>query len=168
MASLCNAKCANCYGQWGQRPYPNQYGTDAGSWQQAYPNLNHSYMMMRDLEASDDINQRWAGARNAQIGKYYGYFIEQISTPSTETATPAVPAIAGTYAAGQTLTVTLLTPYRHLTTGHAWYNGSGTKLQDGGATYALGASPPASVTVRQFLTDAFGRRIDVASRAVAA
>jgi hypothetical protein len=133
----------------------------AGSGGDPYPNENHSYMMMRDLEAGDDINQRFAGVRDAQTGKYYGYFIEQWATP-----TKAVPTIAGAFAANQTLTATLLTPYRHLTTGHAWYNGAGTnasKLQDGGSTYNTGANPPSAVYIKQFLTDAFGRRIEVVS-----
>lgn len=130
----------------------------AGSGGNPYPNENHSYMMMRDLEASDDVNARWAGARDAQLGKWYGYFIEQWTSP-----TKSVPTIAGTYAANQTLTATLLTPYRHLTTGNAWYDGNGNKLQDGGTTYTLGATPPASVSVRQFLTDAFSRRVEINS-----
>jgi len=135
----------------------------AGSGGDPYPNANHSYMMMRDLEASDDINQRFAGVRDAQTGKYYGYFIEQWATP-----TKAVPTIAGTFAANQTLTANLLTPYRHVTTGHGWYNGAGsgaTKLQDGGATYATGSNPSGSVHLKQFLTDAFGRRTEVVSLA---
>jgi len=135
--------------------YFTEYAGQGGN---PYPNINHSYMMMRDLEASDDVNARWAGARDAQLGKWYGYFIEQWANP-----TKSVPTIAGTYAANQTLTATLLTPYRHLTTGNAWYDGNGNKLQDGGATYTLGATPPASVSVRQFLTDAFSRRVEITS-----
>lgn len=143
--------------------YFTEYAGQGGN---PYPNVNHSYMMMRDLEASDDINARWAGARDAQLGKWYGYFIEQWATP-----TKALPTISGTFAANQTLTAGLLTPYRHLTTGFGWYDGAGStanRLQDGGATYFTGSSPAAAVYLKQFLTDAFGRRIEVVSFAAGA
>lgn len=142
------------------KTYFTEYAGSGGS---PYPNENHSYMMMRDLEAGDDINQRFAGVRDAQIGKYYGYFIEQWATP-----TKAVPTISGTFTANQTLTANLLTPYRHLTTGFAWYDGPGAsanKLQDGGVTYSTGANPPAALYLKQYLTDAFSRRIEVVSLA---
>jgi hypothetical protein len=130
--------------------YYTEYAGQGGN---PYPNINHSYMMMRDLEASDDINARWAGLRDAQMGKFYGYFIEGLA---------ATPFVSGEYVANQTLTVSLLSPYRHLTTGWNWIElGTGNVLQAGGLTYALGSTIPASgVGVVQWLTDVFGRTIN--------
>lgn len=138
----------------------NGYYTEyAGQGGDPGPNSNHSYMMMRDLEASDDINQRWAGARDAQAGKFTGYFIEEWAVPGRPK-----PIVSGTFAAGQTLTVTPFTPYRHLSSTSGWFDSvTGNKLQDGGSTYIVPTNPGNRPIFKQSLTDVFGRTVEVSS-----